>query len=87
MKIINNSAVEFFSTFCPSFNNKKIKKHARRLSAHVYTIQDLKNAPYLTSFRRRLLKSGTAMERRSRFSECRRHEWGGGWGGGGTRGG
>ena len=30
------------------------------------------------------LKSGTAMERRSRFSECRRHEWGGGvWGGGG----
>ena len=24
----------------------KKKKHARRLSAHVYTIQDLKNAPY-----------------------------------------
>ena len=23
------------------------------------------------------------MERRSRFSECRRHEWGGGGGGGG----
>ena len=44
MKIINNSAVEFFSTFCPSFYGKK--KHARRLSAHVYTIQDLKNAPY-----------------------------------------
>ena len=48
MKIINNSAVEFFSTFCPSFNEKtkQTKKHARRLSAHVYTIQDSKNAPY-----------------------------------------
>ena len=36
MKIINNSAVEFFSTFCPSFyekkNKKKKKKHARRLN-------------------------------------------------------
>ena len=28
------------------------------------------------------MKSGTAMERRSRYSECRRHEWGGGGGGG-----
>ena len=26
MKIINNSAVEFFSTFCPSFYEKKKKK-------------------------------------------------------------
>ena len=38
---------------------------------------------YFLQGRRRLLKSGTAMERRSRFSECRRHEWGGGGGGGG----
>ena len=49
MKIINNSAEVFYSTFCPSFyekKNKKQKKHARLLSAHVYTIQDSKNAPY-----------------------------------------
>ena len=57
MKIINNSAVEFFSTFCPSFYEKKNKKK----------------------------KTRETIERRSRFSECRRHEWGGG--GGGTRGG
>ena len=48
MKIINNSAVEFFSTFCPSFYEKK-------------------------------KKTRETIERRSRFSECRRHEWGGGY--------
>ena len=37
---------------------------------------------YFLQGRRRLsLKSGTAMERRSRFSECRMHEWGGVGGG------
>ena len=44
MKIINNSAAEFFSTFCPSFYERK--------------------------------KTRKTIERRSRFSECRRHEWG-----------
>ena len=48
MKIMNNSAVEFFSTFCPSFYEKKKKKKTRE-----------------------------TIERRSCFSECRRHEWGG----------
>ena len=51
MKIINNSAVEFFSTFCPSFYEKKQKNKKTRES----------------------------IERRSRLSECRRHEWGGGY--------
>ena len=48
MKLINNPAEVFFSTFCPSFYEKKNKKknHARLLSAHVYTIQDSKNASY-----------------------------------------
>ena len=32
MKIINNSAVEFFSTFYPSFYERKTKKNARRLN-------------------------------------------------------
>ena len=29
MKIINNSAVEFFSTFCPSFYEKNTQKNTR----------------------------------------------------------
>ena len=49
MKIINNSAVEFFSSFCPSFYEKKI------------------------------IITRETIERCSRFSECRRHEWGVGY--------
>ena len=116
MKLINNSAVEFFSTFCPSFYEKKKKKkkktretivcaclyfrkitrctdkfcpsrvilitRGRRKKTFVSIEFRSTKKCHITSYRAVV---GTAMERRSRFSKCRRHEWGGGgggWGGG-----